>query len=47
MLEGKADRIYINKNFENTNMVWTLFEVKNELKGDVIIMVISYILRKF
>ena len=37
MLEGKADRIYINKNYENTNMVWTLFEVENELKGDVII----------
>ena len=37
MLEGKADRLYINKKYKDTNMVWTLFEVKNELQGDVII----------
>ena len=37
MLKGKADRLYINNNYQKTNMVWSLFQVKNELKGDVII----------
>ena len=37
MLKDKANRLYVNKNFENTNMVWSLFAAQNELNGDVII----------
>lgn len=37
MLKPKGTKLYLNPEYDTTNMVWTLFCAENELSGDLIV----------
>jgi len=37
LLDNKSDKLIINSEYENTNMVWSLFCAQDELFGDIIL----------